>query len=200
MKKVWILALNSIVALMLMSGCGGSSQPNVELLQDMMEGPDYKAQEGDGDKPTVRVPPKGTISRNRYVPTDLKIEGADQLVNPLKTISAEELFKYENIGQEKYKIYCGICHGDKGDGKGQLVEVAGKSLVTLPPSLIQDKYKGYSEGKIYYVITYGWGLMGKYSTQITDEKERWAVANYVKQLQKMSGSSSSSEDASKAGK
>lgn len=198
MKNVWILILNLVVALMLVSGCGGSSEPNVELLQDMMEGPDYKAQQGEDGKATVKTPPKGSIPRNRFVPMDLKIEDADKMTSPLKSISAEELFKYENIGQEKYKIYCGICHGDKGDGQGKLVEVAGKALVNPPPSLIQDKYKSYSDGKIYYVITYGWGLMGKYSTQIPDEKERWAIANYVKQLQKMSGSTS--KDSSKAGK
>lgn len=182
----------------LVMGCGGkSSQPNVELLQDMMAGPQIKPQEADANgKGTGLLPPKGAIPRERYVPEDLKLEEAEKFSNPLKSanLPAELSLKYENVGQAKYEVNCAICHGSKGDGLGPLVEKRGDMLLKKPPSLLTDTYKNYSDGRLYYVITYGWGLMGNYSTQITDENERWAVVNYVRQLQQLGSNKSNSGD------
>lgn len=175
-------------------GCGGKSdQPNVELLQDMMAGPQIKSQEWDpeaGGK-TVRVPPAGSVSRERYTPEDMKVEEADKLVNPITSgsLSQDKVLKLEERGQVKYNTNCAVCHGVKGDGLGILVEKKGDLLLKKPPTLLSDTYKKYTDGRLYYVITYGWGLMGNYGTQITDEQERWAVVNYVRQLQKLNGDS-----------
>jgi hypothetical protein len=182
----------------LISGCGGkSSEPNVELIQDMMVGPQIKSQKADANnKGTGMIPPKGSIPRERYVPEDLKLEEAEKFSNPLKSsnLSTELSLKYENIGQAKFEINCAICHGSKGNGLGPLVEKRGDMLLKKPPSLLTDTYKNYSDGRLYYVITYGWGLMGNYSTQITDENERWAVVNYVRQLQQLGSNKSNSGD------
>lgn len=176
----------------LLASCTGKSdKPNIELIQDMMAGPQVKAQEFDASLggQTSKLPPKGAISRNRYTPEDLQLEDAEKLSNPLKTssMSVEDIVRFENIGQEKYEINCAICHGPKGDGLGQLVEKKGDLLLKKPPSIITDAYKQYSDARLYYVVTYGWGLMGNYGTQISEDKERWAVVNYVRQLQKLNG-------------
>lgn len=194
------LILNSVLlgSLLIVTSCGrGKSyrteEPNVELIQDMMAGPQIKAQEADENgKATVRQPPTNTVSRNRYVPEDLKLEDAEKMKNPLndKDLAAEIAIKYENLGQEKYDINCAVCHGVKGDGLGPLVTKRGDLLLKKPPSILDSTYKNYSDGRMYYVITYGWGLMGNYGTQITDEKERWAVVNYIRQLQKLNSTAS----------
>jgi mono/diheme cytochrome c family protein len=126
----------------------------------------------------------------------MKLEEAEKLQNPLKSASlaAEMSIKYEDLGQQKYEINCAICHGTKGDGYGALVEKRGDLLLKKPPSLLDDSYKKYSDGRMYYVITYGWGLMGNYGTQITDENERWAVVNYIRELQKLGAGSPSAGD------
>lgn len=175
-----------------------SEKPNVELIQDMMAGPQLKAQEMDEEtgKGSVRIPPEGTVSRERHVPADLKLEEAEKLANPLKAsnLPAEMALKFEDLGQKKYEIYCSVCHGSKGDGLGPLVEKQGGLLLKKPPSLLDASYKSYSDGRMYYVITYGWGLMGNYGTQITDENERWAVVNYVRELQKLGSNNSNAGD------
>lgn len=176
-----------------LASCGaGKDKTNVELIQDMMRGPQIKAQEYDEESggQTVRQPDPHAIPRNRYVKPEMQLGDAENLKNPLKSLTDVELqMKYENRGQEKYVIYCGICHGDKGDGQGALVQYqnkrGGRLIVKDPPNLLDPTYQKYSDGRIYYVITYGWGLMGNYSTQIQDENDRWAVVNYVRQLQKM---------------
>lgn len=177
-----------LLALLFLSSCGGKSEnPNVELLQDMMAGPQIKAQEASetGGK-TVRIPPVGAVPRGQHTPEEMTVEEAEKLSNPLKSgqVSMEMALKYENSGQERYNINCAICHGVKGDGLGILVEKKGDLLLKKPPSLLTDTYKKYSDARIYYVITYGWGLMGNYGTQITDDNDRWAVVNYVRELQK----------------
>lgn len=170
-----------------------SSKPNVELLQDMMAGPQIKAQEGSesGGK-TVRTPPAGVVPRGQHTPEDMTLEDAEKLSNPLKygEMNAELSMKYENAGQEKYNINCAVCHGVKGDGLGILVEKKGDLLLKKPPSLLTDTYQKYSDSRLYYVITYGWGLMGNYGTQITNDNERWAVVNYVRELQKQNSAKS----------
>lgn len=184
MKKTYILAL----AFFLFAGCSDKTKPNREYLPGtaMLEGPDIRAQEGgkDGSR-TGLEPPENSIPRLRYVP-EMSAEDSEKLKNPLKSISAEELAKLEVVGAEKFKIYCAVCHGDKADGKSKLMEVSGKSFVVAPPSLVDSRIKGYSDGRLYYVITYGWGLMGNYSNQIHDEKERWAVVNHLRRLQNQS--------------
>jgi len=85
------------------------------------------------------------------------------------------------LGKAKYGIYCAVCHGDtmKGDGP-----VAAKMMVVKPPALVSDKVKGYKDGRIFHVITFGQGVMGSYATQIHDVKSRWAIVNYIRMMQK----------------
>lgn len=190
MMKTWIIVL----ALLIFAGCSDNTKPNREYLPGtaMLEGSDIKAQEGDSEgKTTSLVPPHGSIPRERYVQEKMELSEADKLKSPKATFSAEELLKYQDAGMQNYKIYCAVCHGDQGDGKSKLVEIAGSTLVTAPPDIIQSKYNDYSDGRLYYIITYGWGLMGNYSNQLPHENDRWAVVDYVRQLQKLGASKKS---------
>lgn len=165
---------------------GGDNQTNIELIQDMMQGPQLKTQEGTAEgKMLMRVPPKGTIARGfKPYPYDkFNVAAADSLKSPRASLTADELIYFESAGREKYEIYCGVCHGNTGKGDGP---IAGK-MVKRPPNLTDSIFSAYSEGRIYNVITNGWGLMGSYSSQITSDNDRWAVVDYVKQLQNTSG-------------
>jgi len=163
---------------------GGDNRTNVELIQDMMEGPQVKTQEGvgeNGEELGMRVPPAGAVSRQfkPYPFAKSDIDSANTLKSPLGTLSADEIKDLTAVGEEKYQIYCGVCHGAKGLGDGP---IAGKML-KRPPNLTSGTYKGYSDGRIYNVVTNGWGLMGGYGSQVPEENERWAIVNYVRTLQ-----------------
>lgn len=83
----------------------------------------------------------------------------------------------EGEGQQLYTIYCAICHGDKGNGKGYLVE---REKILGVPSY-DDAGRAITEGSIYHVMYYGINSMGSYASQ-TNEEERWQIVQYVQKL------------------
>jgi len=153
-------------------------EPNVELIQDMMESPAVKAQDYDIKGPgglANRIPPEGTVSIGhppyKYVG---KAEEAERnLVNP---IPGQELER----GKILFETYCFVCHGVKADGHGP---VAAKFSVPVP-ALTSDKVKNFRDGRIFHIITDGQGVMSSYASQVKAEKDRWAIVNYVRRLQR----------------
>ena len=81
------------------------------------------------------------------------------------------------MGGELYGIYCAICHGNKGDGQGNLVK---REKILGVPSYA-DAGRNISVGSTYHVIYYGQNAMGSYANQL-NETERWQVAEYVMKL------------------
>lgn len=180
--KLFKLLVLSISVFSLLACQGGEDRTNIELIQNMMDGPQIRTQEGSPDgKPFVREVPKNTISRNYkpypYEKSDLA--SAEKLKSPKAELDVKELLIFKKVGKQKYDIYCGICHGVNGRGKGSIAS----KMLKAPPSLVTDVYKSYSDGRLYSVVTNGWGLMGGYASQVPVERERWAIVNYVRELQ-----------------
>lgn len=176
--------LLSLSVLMFVVGCnGGKNKPNIELIQDMMDQVSVKAQDWDPSAPDNRAnryPPENTNPiGHKVVPyaNDPQLAG-EKLINPLAGNFSPEVI---SLGKAKYDIYCAVCHGDTMHGDGP---VAPKMTVIKPPSLLSDKVKGYKDGRIFHVITFGQGVMGNYATQLHDQKQRWAIVNYVRMMQK----------------
>jgi cytochrome c len=123
-----------------------------------------------------QLPADGTIKRG-FVPYGYEnsTEGYDlaklNSMSPLDSVSEKEVVR----SKELYEIYCAICHGNEGNGKGKLV-TQGK-LLGIP----SYKDRVINEGSIYHVMTYGLNSMGAYSNQL-DQHERWLVASYVVKL------------------
>lgn len=93
--------------------------------------------------------------------------------------SAEALIRR---GEERYGIYCAVCHGDSGNGNGITaqygVPVAGNPNAKL--NLISPEV--YPDGRLYEVITMGKGQMGGYGYNIP-VRDRWAIIAYIHTLQ-----------------
>jgi mono/diheme cytochrome c family protein len=165
-------------------GDGLSKQPNVELIQDMMDQPALKAQDsepGQLNKAASRIPPEGTVpvGYKPYPYPGQPETAAQRLKNPVAGNMTPQLLE---VGRRKYEIYCQVCHGETGAGDGPVaVKMASK-----PPPVTSDKIKKMSDGGIYHIITDGQGLMGSYAYQIVKEEDRWALVNYVRNLQKLS--------------
>lgn len=173
----------AVFTILLLTGCNaGPNRTNIELIQDMMDQTNIKAQEGTAKgEATVRVPPEGTVPQG-YKPYRFKGDpiGAEaQLNNPLAQDFSPEVLE---LGQKRYEIYCKVCHGIEGKGDGP---VAAKMLIK-PKSLVSDTAKNFRDGRIFHIVTDGQGVMGSYANQIRSEKERWALVNYVRTLQKKS--------------
>lgn len=197
MEKIFLIFIGFFLV-----GCscsGGINRTDSELVLDMIQQKHIKPQEGSAEgQLQMLLPPKGTRARNRsYYPyTGDPLKAAKELKNPL-SLTPETLKE----GESYYKKFCIYCHGRSGDSlKG--ATVAPKMLIK-PPSLLTDKVKNLSDGRIYHIIHEGQGLMGPYRIQLgtkeqalqnyLTEKGRyqgskriWSVVLYIRSLQKLS--------------
>ncbi|MEO6190175.1 MAG: cytochrome c [Saprospiraceae bacterium] len=85
-------------------------------------------------------------------------------------------------GKTNYNIYCGICHGEKGDGNGYLVRDDGGKYPAQPANFLKDEFIAASEGRFYHAIMYGKNVMNGYSAKLS-YTERWEVIHYIRSLQ-----------------
>jgi mono/diheme cytochrome c family protein len=81
-------------------------------------------------------------------------------------------------GQERYTIFCGVCHGASGGGNG----VAGQYGLVAIASLHQDRLREMADGEIYNTIVMGKNTMLGYGSKIPLD-DRWAIVAYVRALQ-----------------
>lgn len=89
-------------------------------------------------------------------------------------------------GQEQFNIYCSVCHGLDGAGRGLVARRAAEIAATYwiqPSSLHQDYLYEMPDGKIYNTITHGIRKMPSYGKQIPP-RSRWAIVAYVRALQR----------------
>jgi mono/diheme cytochrome c family protein len=83
-----------------------------------------------------------------------------------------------NRGQERYKIFCAMCHGETGYGDGMIVRRGFRK----PPSYHTPELRAARVGHYFDVITNGWGSMPNYAAQIP-AADRWAIIAYIRALQ-----------------
>ena len=83
-----------------------------------------------------------------------------------------------NRGQERYQIFCSMCHGMTGYGDGMVVRRGYRK----PPSYHTDQLRNAPVGHFFDVITNGWGAMPNYAAQIPAQ-DRWAIIAYIRALQ-----------------
>lgn len=166
----------------LMVSCQDKSQPNYQFMPNMYESVGYETyQESDAFRNGVeaQLPVDGTVPRGKkpYQYTNTLEDYALAKLNlksPLDSLESEANLKN---GKALYDIYCGVCHGSQGNGKGVLVE---REKILGVPSY-DDAGRNIEVGSVYHVIYYGLNSMGSYANQLS-EKERWQVAEYVMKL------------------
>ena len=83
-------------------------------------------------------------------------------------------------GQERYQIFCSVCHGMTGYGDG-IVARRGFNR-PAPANYHQDRLRQAPVGHFFDVMTNGWGAMPSYASQIGVE-DRWKIIAYIRALQ-----------------
>jgi mono/diheme cytochrome c family protein len=145
-----------------------SNQPKY----DPLEPSDFFA---DGMSARPRIP--GTVARGE-LPNDTflatgRINGADGDGYPFAITAA-----VMDRGQERFNIYCSVCHGRAGDGNGMIPSRG----LRHPPSFHTDALRNAKTGHFFDVMTNGFGAMPSYAVQIP-VADRWAIIAYVRALQ-----------------
>lgn len=83
-------------------------------------------------------------------------------------------------GKRMYGYDCAMCHGQKGDGKGDLAaDMKTPMLDFRDPKGIQTQ----TDGELFYVIKNGKGEMPAEGTRAKPEQV-WDMVNYVRSLSK----------------
>ncbi len=160
------------------------------------------------DGRAMRLPVEGTVATNELKLDDHLYHGMKVKVpkkkppgNPPAASAAPTEVEYEEVrtlppfdengrplvvdaaflerGEQRFRIYCSVCHGLAGDGDG--INVI-KGFVQ-PPAYWETRLIGAPIGHFFDVITNGRGNMSGYAAQIP-VRDRWAIAAYIRTLQR----------------
>lgn len=165
-----------------------SDRPRIHPIQDMDFQPRYTAQ-GPGpffaDGRAMRPPVPGTLPR-RQPPADPLVETGQKDGKPIDRFPLPVTAALMERGRERYNIYCAVCHGLAGDGRGPVairaLERAEPGWVA-PRSLHVDAVRQQPVGQLFQTITRGINTMPSYAAQLSPE-DRWAVVLYIQALQR----------------
>ena len=174
---------------------------------DMQDQPRYKAyKESDffKDKRASRDLPEGTVPRG-YLREDkafytgkTETNGQTPAPNPAATPAVDAsgntlVTDFSGLvsdfpvpvtkelidrGEQRYKVFCIVCHGPVGSGDGMIV----RRGFSKPPTYHDDRLRNAPVGHFYDVITNGQGKMNGYAAQIPPG-DRWAIVSYIRTLQ-----------------
>jgi mono/diheme cytochrome c family protein len=115
-----------------------------------------------------QTPAKDAPQGSYTIPAD-----AVHLVNPVKP-NAESIAQ----GKKYYGYDCAMCHGNNGDGKG---DVAIDEKLTLAdfgdPATLRNK----TDGELFYIIKNGHGHMPPEGDRLK-APDLWNLVNYIRSL------------------
>lgn len=181
-----------------------STEPRVQLVQDMGIQPKYREQQsndlfadGRADRPVI----EGTVARGElhedsgyYLGYTM---GTDEKTGKPAAKFLEEFPKQVTVdeallkrGQQRFNIYCSVCHGLDGQGHGPVNEDA-MALQGVDPrnakwtqvaNLTSDLVRSRPDGHLYNTINVGIRNMPPYGPQVPTA-DRWAIVAYVRALQ-----------------
>lgn len=181
----------------------GLSLPGLGCWQKMSWQPSYRPlapSEFFADGRSSRPLEVGTVPRRSYFLDDPQLEsgiradvaedvkGKDRYYDKFPFQMSESDLKR---GQERFNIYCSVCHDRQGTGHGIIVQRG----FTRPTNLLDGdsrglKYQGQTikitevpPGYIFEVITHGYGAMPSHGAQVP-ARDRWYIIGYIKSLQK----------------
>ena len=169
----------------------------IHIFYDMDFQSKYKPQEPNplfADGRAMRAPVPGTVARGESYADSHLFEG---VVDGQWAATLPEGIQMDAAtlarGQQRFNIYCSVCHGYAGFGDGAVNKRAmelmsssdgpanGTSWVQAK-SLHDPVVREHPLGMLYSIVGNGIRNMAGYGTQI-DVADRWAIAAYVKSLQ-----------------
>lgn len=115
--------------------------------------------QGKPDTPDYKITPEDIARKNPVAPT------------PEGLAEARKLFGY----------HCAMCHGESGDGKGDLAIEMKLELHDWHDASSIDKM---TDGELFYIISNGKGKMLGGEGDRTSEKMRWNLVNLVRSIAK----------------
>ncbi|WP_420456487.1 c-type cytochrome [Rubrivirga sp.] len=189
-----LLFAASVVAF---AGCRGmtSEAPPIHPNLNMDYVQRFEAQEPNplfADGAAMRTPVAGTVARGQLktaanAPYEYGRTADGAYVGEIPIEVTPSLLER---GQERYNIYCTVCHGYAGDGRGIVaVGNGGLGYGFQVPSYHTDALRDRPDGYVYDVIQNGVNTMPSYGHEMAPA-DRWAVVAYVRALQRSQAATS----------
>ena len=183
-----LLLIGSVV------GCRGqtSTEPPIVPLRNMFDQDRYDAQSEShhfADQRTMRVPPAGTIPRERVIDPEVGQGRLPDDSGYVLTIPKGAIDSFGGMGaltergQGRYDIYCRPCHDGTGRGQGMVIK---HGFQPTPPSFMEERVRQMPDGQLFATISHGARIMPPYAARIPVE-DRWAIVSYVRALQLSQG-------------
>lgn len=158
--------------------CDGSCGLDLERMSDQPRFTYYEQCDVCPEGTIMLQPPDGTVARTAVLGEDEVMRGRVGAAYAAR-IPVEVDTRTLLRGRNRFDIYCAACHGRLADGVSQVAE---NMRLRAPPSLLAAPYVTYPPGRIFAVITEGFGLMRSYAGELPLD-DRWAVVAYLQALQ-----------------
>jgi hypothetical protein len=130
------------------------------------------------DGRVMRQPPEGAIPRERVLGAAPLEEGIDENGQPLAHVPIGISMVFLEQGRHRFEITCATCHGLLGDGNSMVA----RNMSMRPPPSLYPFVRSLPPGRLFQIISNGWGLMPPYAEHIP-ARERWAVIAYLRALE-----------------
>jgi mono/diheme cytochrome c family protein len=160
--------------------CGAlGCQIDLERMLDQHKAEPYEASSFFEDGQSMRRPPAGTVPVTRLTGPPELVRGRTASGEYVNTIPLPLDGALLARGEDRFRIFCRTCHGPLGDGQSQVAE---NMKLRKPPSLHEPRLRELADGRLYRVVSEGYGLMPSYEESLT-VRDRWAVVAFVRALQ-----------------
>ncbi len=197
-------------------GCQGYREYKTprQFFPDLDDQPKWKPQEKTGfyaDGRTMRKPVAGTVpfGRNEFVRDPAQDAWAKDFMELRDDVLKEDKALYLGLnedgktyvekipmkvtidlvkrGQNRFNIYCSVCHGYMGDGKGTVGEYFtvkpanfhDKKFIVFDPTIPDPLTR---DGYVFHTAREGVRSMPGYAHALT-ERDTWAIVAYIRALQ-----------------
>jgi mono/diheme cytochrome c family protein len=120
------------------------------------------------ETPAAPATPPATTSNQFNVPPDYVSK-----VNPVKPTAESQAYAKKQYGWD-----CAMCHGDNGNGKG---DVAADQKLQLRDYRDPSALKSMSDGEIYYIIEKGKGQMPSEGDRAKPD-QIWNLVIYIRKM------------------
>jgi mono/diheme cytochrome c family protein len=146
---------------------------------DQRRGKAYAASSFFADGKLMQAPPEGSVPADRTLGPSTLTEGrsGEQYVSAVPIAVDRALLQR---GRDRFETFCAACHGILGTGESS---VAHNMELRRPASLVSDPVRSFPAGRVYQVISAGYGLMPSYAAELPIH-DRWAVVAYLHALQR----------------
>jgi mono/diheme cytochrome c family protein len=173
------------------------THPRLDILPDMdIQAKFLPQSENDlfADHRAMRPIPEGTIARGQLHADDFYWRGRvnGDWAKTIPARAAQDAGGWGKLvarGQQRFDIYCAVCHGAAGYGDGAIAQRAAflaeqGEANWVPPANLQDEaIRTRPDGHIFNTITNGVRTMPAYGPQIPTN-DRWAIVAYVRALER----------------